>query len=57
MSDAPLLASGRPQITVDGRRADRLEADLIRLEARADAAGVASLEAVFLNLTGRALRD
>jgi phage protein D len=53
VSDAPLLASGRPQITVDGRRADRLEADLIRLEARADAAGVASLEAVFLNWGSR----
>lgn len=50
MSATPaLLASGRPQIRVDGQRADRLEADLIRLEARADAAGVASLEAVFLN--------
>lgn len=50
MSASPaLLASGRPQISIDGRRADRLETDLIRLEARADAAGVAALEAVFLN--------
>ena len=36
-SSAPFLASGRPQIKVDGQRAERLEADLIRLEARADA--------------------
>lgn len=50
MSPTPaLLASGRPRIDIDGRRADRLEADLIRLEVRADAAGVAALEAVFLN--------
>jgi len=57
MSDAPLLASARPQIKVDGRRAERLEADLIRLEARADAAGVASLEAVFLNWGSRESGD
>ena len=47
-SSAPFLASGRPQIKVDGRRAERLEADLIRLEARADAAGVASPGAIFI---------
>lgn len=47
--NAPLFVSARPQIQVDGQRLDALEADLIRLEARADAAGVASLEAVFLN--------
>ena len=50
---APLIAGGRPRIDVDGARAERLEADLIRLEARADAAGVASLEAVFLNWGSR----
>lgn len=49
----PLLVSARPVIKVDGRRVDKLEADLIRLEARADAAGVASLEAVFLNWGSR----
>lgn len=53
MSAPPLLAGGRPQIKVDGQRAERLETDLIRLEARADAAGVASLEAVFLNWGSR----
>ena len=53
MTTPPLNASGRPQIRVDGTRANRLEADLIRLEARADAAGVASLEAVFLNWGSR----
>jgi len=52
-ADSPLITAGRPQIKVDGRRANRLEADLIRLEARADAAGVASLEAVFLNWGSR----
>lgn len=53
MTTPPLNAPGRPQIQVDGTRAERLEADLIRLEARADAAGVASLEAVFLNWGSR----
>jgi uncharacterized protein len=53
MPDAPLLTTGRPQIKVDGQRNEKLEIDLIRLEARADAAGVASLEAVFLNWGSR----
>ncbi|WP_295578930.1 hypothetical protein [uncultured Lamprocystis sp.] len=54
MSGQPeLSAAGRPRIQVDGAPAARLEADLIRLEARADAAGVASLEAVFLNWGSR----
>jgi phage protein D len=49
----PGNVSGRPRIEVDGARAERLEADLVRLEARADAAGVAALEAVFLNWGSR----
>ncbi|HQE40710.1 MAG TPA: hypothetical protein PLC55_15550, partial [Zoogloea sp.] len=53
MSTAPINTSGRPQIKVDSTRSDRLEADLIRLEARSDSAGVASLEAVFLNWGSR----
>ncbi len=57
MSDAPLLTTARPQIKIDGQRSERLETDLIRLEARADAAGVASLEAVFLNWGSRESGD
>jgi phage protein D len=49
MSQAPLLVDSRPQLALDGRRAERLEADLIRLETHADASGLARLEAVFLN--------
>lgn len=49
MTQVPLLVSGRPLLAIDGRRAERLEADLIRLEAHADASGLARLEAVFLN--------
>jgi phage protein D len=43
------LTAGRPRIRIDGERAERLETDLIRLEAQADARGLARLEAVFLN--------
>ncbi|HOL65403.1 MAG TPA: hypothetical protein PLB97_08760, partial [Accumulibacter sp.] len=53
MNAATLNVAGRPRLFVDGARSDKLEADLIRLEARADAAGVASLEAVFLNWGSR----
>jgi phage protein D len=49
MSQAPLLVDSRPQLALDGRRAERLEADLIRLETHADSSGLARLEAVFLN--------
>ena len=49
MSPTPLLVDSRPQLALDGRRAERLEADLIRLETHADASGLARLEAVFLN--------
>lgn len=52
-ASTPLNSSGRPRIVVDGARSEKLETDLIRLEARADAAGVASLEAVFLNWGSR----
>lgn len=52
-ASAPLNRVGRPRVAVDGARSEKLEADLIRLEARADAAGVASLEAVFLNWGSR----
>jgi phage protein D len=54
---ARLSALGRPRIQVDGAANVRLEKDLIRLEVRADAAGVASLEAVFLNWGSRTLGD
>ena len=49
MSPTPLLVDSRPQLALDGRRAERLEADLIRLETHADSSGLARLEAVFLN--------
>lgn len=49
MSQTPLLVDSRPQLALDGRRVERLEADLIRLETHADATGLARLEAVFLN--------
>jgi len=58
MTGRPQLSvAGRPRIQIDGAAAERLEEDLIRLEARADAAGVASLEAVFLNWGSRSLGD
>jgi phage protein D len=53
MTQAPLLVDSRPQLALDGRRAERLEADLIRLETHADASGLARLEAVFLNWDSR----
>lgn len=53
MSQAPLLVAARPRLALDGRRAERLEADLIRLETHADASGLARLEAVFLNWDSR----
>jgi phage protein D len=53
MSEPELITSGRPRIAINGARAERLETDLIRLEARADGAGLASLEAVFLNWGSR----
>ena len=53
MSRTPLMVSSRPQLALDGRRAERLEADLIRLETHADASGLARLEAVFLNWDSR----
>jgi phage protein D len=46
---APLLVSARPVVTLDGQEDAALNRDLIRLEAREDAAGLATLEAVFLN--------
>ena len=46
MSQTPLMVDSRPQLALDGRRAKRLEADLIRLETHADANGLARLEAV-----------
>jgi hypothetical protein len=49
MSSSELLTSGRPWLRIDGERADRLETDLLRLEVRADASGLARLEACFLN--------
>lgn len=49
MSPTPLLVDSRPQLALDGRRAERLEADLIRLETHADSSGLARLQAVFLN--------
>lgn len=49
MSQTPLMVDSRPQLAIDGRRSERLEADLIRLETHADASGLARLEAVFLN--------
>jgi hypothetical protein len=49
MSTSELLTSGRPWIRIDGERADRLETDLLRLEVRSDASGLARLEANFLN--------
>ena len=52
-ASTPLNSSGRPRIVVDGARSEKLETDLIRLEARADAACVASLEAVFLHRGSR----
>jgi hypothetical protein len=53
VSGPELNTAGRPRIRIDGERAERLETDLIRLEARADAQGLASLEAVFLNWGSR----
>jgi phage protein D len=53
MSQAPLMVDSRPQLALDGRRAERLEADLIRLETHADASGLARMEAVFLNWDSR----
>jgi phage protein D len=49
MSQTPLMVDSRPRLALNGRRAARLEADLIRLETHADATGLARLEAVFLN--------
>jgi uncharacterized protein len=49
MSQSTLQVTSRPQLALDGRRVERLEADLIRLETHADTSGVARLEAVFLN--------
>lgn len=53
MSRTPLMVASRPQLALDGRRSERLEADLIRLETHADASGLARLEAVFLNWDSR----
>jgi phage protein D len=53
VSGTELITSGRPWIRVDGERSERLEADLIRLEARSDSQGLARLEAVFLNWGSR----
>jgi phage protein D len=49
MSDRALLLSGRPRLLIEGREDTALGRDLIRLETREDAEGVAELEAVFLN--------
>jgi phage protein D len=49
MSGPALLVSGRPVIKLDGQEDSALGRDLIRLETREDDAGVAELEAVFLN--------
>jgi phage protein D len=49
MSDRPLLVSFRPIFRVEGREDGALGQSLIRLETREDEAGVAELEAVFLN--------
>jgi len=53
VSEAERVTAGRPWIRIDGERAERLETDLIRLEARADASGLARLEAVFVNWGSR----
>jgi phage protein D len=50
MNDGPpLLVTGRPVLTVDGREEDALMRDLLRLETLEDEQGLATLEAVFLN--------
>lgn len=50
MNDGPpLLVSGRPILSIDGRESTALGRDLIRLETQEDDQGVATLEAVFLN--------
>jgi uncharacterized protein len=46
----PFLVSGRPAFTMDGQPSVRLGTDCFRLETIEDENGMASLEAVFLNL-------
>ena len=53
MSGPEFNTAGRPRILINGERSERLETDLIRLEARSDCAGVASVEAVFVNWGSR----
>ncbi|MCU0944376.1 MAG: contractile injection system protein, VgrG/Pvc8 family [Rubritepida sp.] len=58
MNDGPpLLVSARPVLTVDGREDEALGRDLLRLEAREDEHGLATLEAVFLNFGVRTPGD
>lgn len=49
MSDRRLLVSFRPRFRIEGQDDTALADSLIRLETREDEAGVAELEAVFLN--------
>jgi phage protein D len=48
-ADGALLVSARPRLTIDGKASPKLARDLIRLETAEDEAGLARLEAVFLN--------
>ncbi|WHO39159.1 contractile injection system protein, VgrG/Pvc8 family [Sphingobium sp. AP49] len=50
MAEADFLVTGRPRFTIDGTASDLLERTCFRLEVAETDQGLATLEAVFLNL-------